>query len=269
MLRIGVFSQVTRISVRMLRYYQDYGLLVPVWVDPDSGYRYYGSEQLETARLVTGLREAGFSVEASRDVLSARDDPARVRTLMDDQRKRLEAERGELSRRVAAFVHMSSMIKEHPMEFTVETRTLPAMTVATLRDTIGSYPEEGRLWEAMMPLTVRSAATFPAGGLAGATFYDEGYRESDVDVELWVQVAAPFTPVAPLRCVEVPEREIVCATLRGDYTLTAQVMASLGAYIAEHTLNTGPMFNIYRVGPGQNPDPSTWVTDICLPIVAD
>ena len=41
MLRIGTFSTLSRISVRMLRYYQEHDVLVPARTDPFSGYRYY------------------------------------------------------------------------------------------------------------------------------------------------------------------------------------------------------------------------------------
>ena len=40
MLKIGDFSKLSMISVRMLRHYDENGLLVPVEVDRFSGYRY-------------------------------------------------------------------------------------------------------------------------------------------------------------------------------------------------------------------------------------
>lgn len=45
-----------------------------------------------------------------------------------------------------------------------------------------------------------------------------------------------------------------------------EVTAALGAYIAAHDLSTGPMLNIYRVSPAQNPDPAAWVTEVCFPV---
>ena len=38
-----------------LRFYHEQGLLVPSFVDPNSGYRYYAWEQIETARLIAQL----------------------------------------------------------------------------------------------------------------------------------------------------------------------------------------------------------------------
>lgn len=37
---IGRFSRVSRLSIKALRRYDEFGLLKPVEVDPESGYRY-------------------------------------------------------------------------------------------------------------------------------------------------------------------------------------------------------------------------------------
>ena len=39
MLKIGEFSKLSRNSIRMLRYYDEMGLLVPETTDPFTGYR--------------------------------------------------------------------------------------------------------------------------------------------------------------------------------------------------------------------------------------
>lgn len=46
--------------MRMLRHYQERGLLIPARIDQFSGYRFYTSDQLGTAHLIVQLREAGF-----------------------------------------------------------------------------------------------------------------------------------------------------------------------------------------------------------------
>ena len=40
MLKIGDFSKLSRISIRMLRHYDEIGLLVPESIDSATGYRY-------------------------------------------------------------------------------------------------------------------------------------------------------------------------------------------------------------------------------------
>ena len=46
MLKIGLFSKLSRVSIRMLRYYDEMGLLHPAYIDPESDYRYYREDQL-------------------------------------------------------------------------------------------------------------------------------------------------------------------------------------------------------------------------------
>ena len=62
MLKIGDFSKLSRLSVRMLRHYDERGLLVPLSTDPFTGYRYYAEEQLAAAAHIAALRAMGFSL---------------------------------------------------------------------------------------------------------------------------------------------------------------------------------------------------------------
>ena len=55
MLKIGDFSKLSRISIRMLRYYDDCGLLKPEKVDSFTGYRYYKESQHVTWRTMISL----------------------------------------------------------------------------------------------------------------------------------------------------------------------------------------------------------------------
>lgn len=66
-MRISEASARTGIAARLLRYYEEQGLLVP---DRDSsGYRSYSEEDLEVARRVRWLIGAGLSTVTIRTVL--------------------------------------------------------------------------------------------------------------------------------------------------------------------------------------------------------
>lgn len=266
LLRIGTFSTLSRISVRMLRHYQEHGVLAPARVDPFTGHRLYRAEQLAQAGLAVQLRDAGFPVEQIAQLVVAKD-PTRVDAALSAQRAALSRQRESVRDQLTALDHVSTMLRGQAIMIDVSVIPLPEMTFASLRGTLPTYSDEGQLWQDLMPLAARSGAHFAQDGISGATFHDPEYRESDVDVEVWIQVAAPFAPVAPLSCRNVPTQEVVTATLVGDYSQMPAVTGALGAYIAEHQLRTGPMFNIYRVSPAQNPDPSSWVTDVCFPIL--
>src|ERR1044072_9135642 len=52
-----------RVSCRLLRYYDEIGLLKPGSIERDSGYRYYSASQLPRLNRILVLKELGLSLE--------------------------------------------------------------------------------------------------------------------------------------------------------------------------------------------------------------
>ncbi|WP_323186620.1 MerR family transcriptional regulator [Streptomyces sp. NBC_00878] len=89
---IGEMARDSGLRVSALRFYDRAGVLVPAWVDPVSGYRWYGPEQCEEARLLTRLRRAGMPLPDIRLVLAGWSgaDTDLVRKLLQAHLRRLE-----------------------------------------------------------------------------------------------------------------------------------------------------------------------------------
>ncbi|GAA0289234.1 MerR family transcriptional regulator [Streptomyces polychromogenes] len=68
---IGVFARRCGLTSSALRFYADSGLLPPAEVDPVSGYRYYGADQVERAATLRRLREIAMPLAAVEAVLAA------------------------------------------------------------------------------------------------------------------------------------------------------------------------------------------------------
>jgi DNA-binding transcriptional MerR regulator len=85
---IGRFARACRLSVKALRHYDALGLLAPAFVDPDSGYRYYGREQVRPAVAIALLRSLDVPLPAIRELLDAGD----VARIVTGERRRLEQE---------------------------------------------------------------------------------------------------------------------------------------------------------------------------------
>ena len=62
MFKIGEFSKLTQVSVRMLRYYDENGLLKPAQTDTFTNYRLYAALQIPTLNKIIFLRDLGFTV---------------------------------------------------------------------------------------------------------------------------------------------------------------------------------------------------------------
>lgn len=64
LMTIGRFAELTLLSQKALRLYDDRRILRPVEVDPLTGYRLYSADQAPTGRLISLLRAAGMPLES-------------------------------------------------------------------------------------------------------------------------------------------------------------------------------------------------------------
>src|SRR5690348_8370260 len=69
----GTFADLTRLSLKALRLYNQLDLLRPVHIDPQTGYRYYAPDQLPRARMIRNLRDMDMPLADIRCMLDLAD----------------------------------------------------------------------------------------------------------------------------------------------------------------------------------------------------
>ena len=62
MLKIRDFARLAEVSMPTLRYYDEIGLLKPIHVDPETGYRFYTMDQLPYLHRILALKELGLGL---------------------------------------------------------------------------------------------------------------------------------------------------------------------------------------------------------------
>jgi DNA-binding transcriptional MerR regulator len=102
MLSIGDFAQLGQVSPRMLRHYDDLGLLRPDRVDPATSYRSYGTAQLARLHKLLALRDLGFSLEQIGELLRIEPPVEELRGMLTlrhaEIEQRLDEEKARLGR---------------------------------------------------------------------------------------------------------------------------------------------------------------------------
>ena len=93
---IGRFSRLTGLTVKALRHYDELGLLRPARVEPATGYRFYGREQVRRAEAIRTLRRLEVPLDDVARLL-ATDDPAVVREVLVDHQRRNAIRRAQLN----------------------------------------------------------------------------------------------------------------------------------------------------------------------------
>ena len=69
MYKIGMFSKHGKVTVKTLRHYDEAGLLTPAYIDEETGYRYYTTDQLSQLHEIIALRQMGFSIPEIRSII--------------------------------------------------------------------------------------------------------------------------------------------------------------------------------------------------------
>jgi DNA-binding transcriptional MerR regulator len=269
LLTIGDFSRYAGLSVRMLRHYDERGLLVPAEVDPLTGYRRYRPAQLRVAGRIRSLRDAGCGIALIGELLQLFDEPDLLRLRLERHIESLDEAAHRLGAQRALAASLAAGSDEGPA--VVGERVVPALRVLYLRRTAADYPAEGELWADLRKLLADPAGPDAAlfGDVVGATYFDDDYRDADVEMAIWREYRGAFSPRDGFEVVQLPEQRVAWTTHRGDYETISRATEAVGRWIAERGLErTGPVFNVYAVGPGRETDPADWVTEVNVPIGA-
>lgn len=266
MLKIGDFSRLSRVSIRMLRYYDEVGLLKPVKVDDFSGYRYYSEEQLLTMGKINSLKDMGFGVNAIAEIIKS-NNPKEIEQIFTVQKAQLLEDANTISNRIRFLdTALERLRKDEIMKYDCVIKQMPERYVASVRQVIPKYEDEGRLWHILFSETAKLGMV-PCGP-AMAKLHDREYKENDVDVEVQIEVKGQYENTENVKFVTEPEIMVASVTFKGSYDQFSSVYASLASWVSENGYEfSGAMIDVYHVSPNETRNPDEFVTEICCPIV--
>lgn len=267
MLKIGEFSKLSRVSIRMLRHYDEIGLLKPVYIAPDSGYRYYAAHQLTIAGRITALKNMGFSLSSIAQILAC-DDQQMLASHMLVKQAELEEQIHQLSDRLRLLdTALARLRKDETMQYDVTVKTFPRRYAATVRMQIPSYEMEGMLWNILVSETAPLNITEDDPCYCCAVFHDKEFKESDVDVEVYKTVKGNYPDTEHVRFRMLDEVTVASAVCKGSYDQMGDIMAAVAQWVCGNGYAfDGPAFNIYHVSPYETQNPDEFVTEVCYPV---
>ena len=268
MLKIGEFSKLSRVSVRMLRHYDEIGLLKPAEIDRFTDYRYYREDQLPTAGRIAALKDMGFSLADIVRILAVYEDREQMERFFSARQKELEALSQDTARKLTLLdAARKRLRKEENMSYNVTIKTIPERYAATVQMTIPRYEDEGMVWSVLVQETSRMNLAEADPCLCAVTFLDGEYKEENVELMAWKTVKGSYPDTEHVRFRTLPAVTVASCTFQGSYTLMTDVYAAVIAWMeANGYESAGPMFNIYHVSPHETQNPDEFVTEICYPV---
>ncbi len=254
MLKIGDFSRLSRVSVRMLRYYDQLGLLTPSQTDRLTGYRYYGADQLARLHRILALQDLGFSLEQIGSLLDENLSPDELRGMLKLKRleikQGIQAEQGRLARLQARLRQLERGEEKSPYDIIV--RNVGPQLAATLREIAADDERIQTLFhevEAFVGRHERARADKPPL----AIYHDAEYRERDIDTEVVVPLRFAIPGSANIHVRELPGLECAaCVVHAGSYAMLYQAYNALLGWLETSGYSmAGPIREVYlRYGTG-------------------
>lgn len=200
MYKIGDFSQIGQVSVRMLRHYDKLDLLKPGQIDEWTGYRYYTLEQLPRLHQILALRDLGLKLEQIGVLL---DDPSADKLLHDMLQSKQEALEQQLAEEQARLNRVAARLQQiekvhAPIPYDVALKTLPTQHVMAVREIVDHVSHMGETRDRMLrQLYDRLGELQIEPGVELAIYHLQAYAETDIDMSLAVEVAPTHQSPAP------------------------------------------------------------------------
>jgi DNA-binding transcriptional MerR regulator len=207
MFRIGDFSKITQVSVRMLRYYESKGILIPIRIDEDSKYRWYSVTQMQAVNKIKALRDMGFLVEEIKQILMLNE--TEFSKIIQKQKQQLQQDIIKQQNMLSKLELLEQRMLQQEnsnLEYEVQIKQIPKIYIMSYRQKIKNYNEEGSLWK-RLDSYVKAHKILVKGNVA--IFHDG----EDIDVEVCYEVSKPQEIEPPFYYRALPEEKEVASIM--------------------------------------------------------
>lgn len=276
--KIGEFSKITQVSVRMLRYYDEQGLLAPELICNENGYRYYSASQIDELNKIVMLRDMGFSVKDIKKLISDWT-PELIRSKLEQQLNNIEesiqVEQRKL-RQIQGYLKDVDNLKRQ-CDLRIVMKQLPAQYVISLRSTVEDYYHEGSMWMKMSDIMKASGFIDGMKCQSFSIYHDLDYREENVDIEICISTDKISQKVInrltaskeglifrQTKCVE----QAACFMIYGPYSNISTAYREFAYWLEEHPeyCMSGENRQICHVAGCDTQNPEEYVTEMQIPL---
>jgi effector-binding domain-containing protein len=267
MFKIGEFSKLSHVTVKTLRYYDRIGLLKPAEVDRFTNYRYYSASQLPRLNRILALKGLGLSLDQIGRLLKQDLPPEQIRGML--RLKQVEIQE-QLDQEQARLARVEQRLRQIEQEETMPSqevvlKEVPSQPVASVRDVVPTFGHIDQLFGEIFAYLGQHRLN-PSGPPA-TIYHDKEFREQDVDVEIAVPVAGPVSEGERVTSRELPGSQMACIVHQGGYETIGGTYGQVMGWIEDNDHRiAGPPREIYLKGPESGDDPSTYVTEIQVPV---
>lgn len=264
---IGEVSKLFHISVSSLRHYENIGLLHPEYTDPDTGYRYYGTEQFEVLNTIRYLRALDMPLIEIEDFLKNRD-IGNIEEKLIQQKKAVLEKQQELKRIEQKINHRLNSLSEAqnmPLD-TVTLERLPAGRIVWV-DAPLKIEASQDMEAPIRKLDQSRAEAVVFLGKVGLGISAEHLQAAEYEKYDGIFLILDEEDIYDGETMPVAEALCVRLCFRGSHAEAPEQYGKLLDYIEKHQMQiAGFSREITLIDYGITNDPEKFVTEICIPV---
>ena len=271
MFKIGEFSRLTQVSVRMLRHYDERGLLKPAQVDAFTDYRYYSAEQLPRLNRILALQDLGFTLAQIKDMLDRPVTAPQLRGMLMLKRAEVEQQIEQEQERLTRLEARLSLIETEAdmSKIDVVLKPVAPVRVALVSDDVPNYENLSPVFQRLGGELMSYLAQFNPPTRAGiALYYDDGSKpKNHIALGIELDDKAQVPEGERVKVETLPEvKTMACVVHHGSYaTLPASYQAIAKWIEANGYRSAGTSREVMLAQ--DHDDPNKNVTEIQFPVV--
>lgn len=260
--KIGMFAQMNHTTIKTLRFYEEQGLLLPAFVDGESGYRYYTMDQMSVMHRITALKQAGFTLEDIRR-LNSNSDPA---NFLVKKKKEILSKISDLTMQLARIEGYMAESNEF-LEAPVLIKVIPPVIAVTMKERIETYDALFDMMPVMGEEMKRLGCECALPEYCFTHYLESGYKDEQILVETCEAVTEKKEDTNLVKFKEFPEIQAACIYHKGSYNDFPCTYAAILKYINENGYEIcGNIREKYIDGIWNKEAEADWLSEIQIPV---
>ncbi|MGN1398687.1 MAG: MerR family transcriptional regulator [Erysipelotrichaceae bacterium] len=259
--RIGLFAQMSHLTVKTLHFYQSKGLLLPVLVDEENGYRHYSSSQLIDVSVILALKEAGFTID-------------QIKEYLDNgcERKYLENLKVILLNRLAKTTDQLSKLQQligqdDDTLYPVVLTTIEKAYCCCYHSSIDNYQQLAEVMCQFGQLMEEAGCKCSQDDYCFTCYCQKPQPDQKIEVMVCQKIDSYQKDVEGLLFKEFDSEQMATIYHKGSYNSLAKSYNKLIDYLTVNELEiTSDIREVYIDGIWNKDDESQWLTQIQIPV---
>lgn len=264
MLSIGQFARVCHVSIKTLHHYDKIGLLKPVHIDEETGYRFYSNAQISTMLLIQRYKRYGFSLTEIKYLLAISDERVLLSELeqkkleLENQKNDMETILSEMNNHLINFERTGN-IMAYQNSYKVNVKNVGEMAVVSSRQVM-SVEEFGKYYGQIFEKIGKDRLT-PTGKVM-AIYHDEDFNPEHSNIELAVEIKEK-----DMATQIIPPALCAMTTHIGAYSNLSDAYGALAKFIEDNGYEIiGCPYDVYVKDMKDNLPVDKWETEVYFPV---